>query len=361
MAWFLILWMVGVGGAVFLLLLGAALQRELWRWTYSAGAEVPPLVTVALVSVSAAALLGVVYLGWAAGQPELKVVRLFGARRPAQSEYNETRQALADISLAAGLKPPPGLFITPLPRNVNAVVVGRAPASAIVIVTEGMATRVPVSLQRAVFASLLGRFRNGGVGWTTLLYSLVWPMELFAEQVRSAFRDLVDDEGSTLLRMILGLVAVAGLPLVTLLSVSAFFWLVGFIRLFSASFQGAYRSLARSADADGMMLLKHPENAACALKTILPEDNWIPFGGRLNYLAYVRGDYAFEIGSEERDRLAQLTSLVGEATIDTVRLAPLPSAVPDVENPVMARADDPEVQERRARLRAQREESAART
>ena len=180
MTWFFVLWMLGVGGAVFMLTTGFHIQQAMWQLMRYWPASQPPLYGAPLYpSLIAAAFLGVAYVLWAARQPEVKVAQFYGARRPPQDEYSQTRQALAEIALAAGLGPRPGLFIAPLPHSVNAVAVGRTPASAIVIVTEGMATRVPVELQRAVFASLLGRFRNGGVGWTTLLYSLVWPMELF--------------------------------------------------------------------------------------------------------------------------------------------------------------------------------------
>jgi len=361
MIWFFVLWMLGVGGAVFMLTTGFQIQRSMWRLLSYWPENQPPLYWLPLyANLVVAACLGVAYVIWAARQPEFKVAQFFGARRPTQDEYSETRQALTEIALAAGLKPRPGLFIAPLPHSVNAVVVGRAPASAIVIVTEGMATRVPVDLQRAVFASLLGRFRNGGVGWTTLLYSLVWPMELFSERLWQGFQGLTDGDGFPFMQFGVAALAIATVPFVALASLPAMLWLVVFSKLFSASFTRAYRSMARSADADGMMLLKHPENAACALKTILPEDNWIPFGDRLNYLAYVRGDFAFAIGAEERDRLEQLSSLVGEPTIDAVRITPLAPALPDVANPVTAHAEDPEVQARRARLHADHVESAKR-
>lgn len=360
MLWFFLLWMLGVGGAMFFLVLGVVLSVGLWRWLFYARLTPLPLLTALIVSVALAALLGLMYVWWAWHQAEWTIAQLMGASRAPKSEYIETREALTAVSIAAGLKPRPGLFVAPLPRSINAVVVGRTPQSAIVIVTEGMARRVPHELQLAVFASLLGRFRNGGVGWTTLLFSLARPMESFAERLWDAYQWAIGESPGISLAHVLVLPLAALFPVMTAALLPAVWLLVIFAKLFTRSFTGAYMRMARSADAEGMMLLKHPESMARALKTIIPQDNWIPYGYQLNYLAYVRGHFGPETYAEEDCRLEQLISLVGEPTIEMAGPVELIPAPPDVASPLAAGMSDPEVQARRLRMQREREASAKR-
>lgn len=360
MLWFSFLWLIGVGGALYFLALGVAGSFTLWRWfAYTQWSPVP-LVGALIASLLLAVILGLAYVWWAWHQAEWKISQLMGARRPAQTEYVETRQALSAVSLAAGLKPRPGLFVAPLPRSINAVVVGRTPQTAIVIVTEGMARRVPYELQLAVFASLLGRFRNGGVSWTTLLFSLARPMESFAERLWDAYEQVIGESASIPLATLAVLPFVALFPVFSAALFPATWWLVLFAKLFSRSFTGAYLRMARSADADGMMLLRHPENMARALKTIIRRDNWIPYGYQLNYLAYVRGHFGRDSYAEEDYRLEQLISMVGEPTIELAGPVELAPAPPDIVSSVTAQAGDLEVQARRLRMQLQREASAKR-
>jgi len=74
------------------------------------------------------------------------------------------------------------------------------------------------------------------------------------------------------------------------------------------------------------MLLKDPEQAAAALKTVTSETTWLREGWRYLYLTYVDADAPSLFGHPSQvdsSRISHLSTLAFPAQADTIRLLPL--------------------------------------
>jgi len=248
-------------------------------------------------SAAIAVVLGVIFIAWAMDGREWRCLTKLGAHRTMPGECERARDALHEIALAAGLNPVPALYLIPDDESVNAVVLGRSAHSAAVAVTSGMAYRCPQDLQRAVFASLLSRFRNGGVGWTTVRYMLMEPISRFT--LRYTLPALWVALAFTVAGAIVLIIAATNLhPLVWRAVREDAFWViaggVGTVVALSvvgwvldASFRRNYAALVLSADAEGVALLREPAVMLAALKSLLSVNSWLAHADGLSYLAFV--------------------------------------------------------------------------
>lgn len=247
-------------------------------------------------SAVVAAVLGVLFIFWAmSGGREWRYLARLGARRVMPGECEKTRDALHDIALAAGLNPVPALYLIPDDESVNAVVLGRSAGSAAVAVTTGMAYRCPKDTQRAVLAGLLSRFRNGGVGWTTVRYMLMEPISgVIHKYGEASLLVLLLFEGTGLMAFsITGIIygtpspasrSVGSLLVAAIVAISAVVAVGG---VFDSSFRRNYAALVLSADTEGVTLLREPTVMLSTLRLLLSVNSSLAQADGFSSLAFV--------------------------------------------------------------------------
>lgn len=341
---FLVLWTVTVA-------VPTGIAFDTIRYLRSSGA--PPhladYVLAGVATVGIATLLGALYVNRVIRHGESRLLARLGAVPLPREGYPDTRDAAYAVAVAAGLPRPPRLYVLPMPHSLNALVIGLTPETASLVVTEGLASRAPRETQEAIFASLVCRYREGDVSWTTLLTALtqpVWAVEkLFYLAIGGIEHDITPRQ------VVLVVAGVALLPVTLLL-----LWVYLMARIFLASYHGAFRELALSADVEGLALIRSPEQMIAALKAVYAEDHFLPYGEEVYWLAYASGNELHGYWTEERHvRLEQLRSHLGEPVVDMIQPGKLDPARPEVPNPVTSRLNDPEVVARRERMRETRE------
>jgi heat shock protein HtpX len=203
------------------------------------------------------------------------LARLHASRVPV-GELPETKGALHDMSLAVGLRYPPPLYVLDT-TAVNAFVLGRRPESLAIGVTRGMVSLLTVDEQRAVFANLLARFRDGETLVATAAAALMSPVWVMRQ------RDMRADEDDTFLsaaeagQRARARATIDGNPLLFLFVFYVIAVVVTEFLYFGQMQQQILTSEA--ADAKGMLLLKDPRCMLTALEHALPEDNLVRRAG----------------------------------------------------------------------------------
>ncbi len=225
---------------------------------------------------------------------------------------------------------------------LNAFVMGRTTEAPVIAVTQALVERGDLRLKRAVFANLLARFRYDGVRWTTDLFKVMQPVRAMLATVNSAggqVRDLFDHD-ERIVGVVIALFAfwtyenvtgnfgidLVSLGLVLLAATLIAACMLTTLYALDRSYRGAHRRLIYSSDADGVMLLKDPELAAAALKTVTGETTWLREGWRYLYLTYVDADLPKLDGHPSKidgSRIHHLSALASPAQADTIRPLPL--------------------------------------
>ena len=264
---------------------------------------------------------------------ETVVLRRLGAERVSHGEEPETKRALHDMAVAAGFDHPPPLYMLDS-SAVNAMVVGRGPRTGAVAVTRGLARRLDIAEERAVYAHLLSRLNARDTAWATvstvLMHPLwVWkkryydvvpferpagstyagigiagPRSMVADSFMGGWRgapdgtEFSDMRGDTCLLFPPYVVAV----------VAAHYMMAGQ--------RAAQLRSAEFADAAGMMLLKDPQAMVSALEKVVREENHVSgCGGQYAQFFYAwTGDMST---NDERDpeyrRLVRIKQTLGAA------------------------------------------------
>lgn len=343
LAWFLTLWLLAVGVPIAAgsLTVGFLLAGNLSAsWT----------VVVFVFAVAVAVVLGCLYVEWASRHAETRLLARLDASPVERDRHPATRDALYAIALAMGLPRPPRLYLIPMRHSVNAVVVGLTPETSAIAVTWGLAERAPLDTQEAVLASLLCRFREGGVSWTTLIAVLTGPLGRTRERVAAIWRGFEANSGPKQVAIMLGTLVFFPLTI-------AFLWFSFVTGLFLRSYAASFKTLARSADVEGLALVRDPEQMIAALKAVYAADHHLPYAEEMDWIAYARGSELNGSWGEERlQRLEQLAQHIGEPIVEDIEPDSFAPAPPEVPNPVTARLNEPGVVARREYLRTTREE-----
>lgn len=295
-----LIWLIGVAISALTVLLPLDLLHRVHLGGNS-GSPLPrglaaPLAFVCLVGICTA----VAALSLAATLGERNLLRALNAHRITSADSPDTLSALHDMCLAAVVKPVPSLYVTTDPA-LNALIVGLRADTARIVVTTGLMERSSHSVQRAVFADLLARFREGGVGWTTNLAVLMQPVRMLLERWSDLTRPLRSTTGFSLVVVTTLISLLFAYVFGRLLWGPAFFWALMLLAAsvpasicclwatfacLDLSYRGAYRRLAFNADADSVMLLRDPAEAAAALTAITSQATWLVAGHRYAYLTY---------------------------------------------------------------------------
>lgn len=234
---------------------------------------------------------------------ELRLLDRLGARIAAGGELLDTKSALRDMSLAAGLPRAPQLYVIDTP-GVNAFVLGRSAERVRIGVTRGLLERVGPDSQRAVFANLIARVLTLDTLWATAVSAImgpVWAMraidfrrdeEVLGRPASRASSSL--DQWGVLGIVVYGVVVMA-------------------TELLSWYHREASWTAAEKADAEGMLLLKDPRSMLRAIEEVLERNNHVPSAGdAYSQLFFCWAGYGFAPEDDpELRRVARLREALG--------------------------------------------------
>lgn len=286
LAFFVALFLLAAAlGSALMLLLAFALVLLLtqdpvvWEWVVRNAA-----LSFAVVCGLGAALAGA-YVAVALTRSEKWLLRRFGAAIAPKGELLPTKYALKDMAIAGGFDVAPALYVMET-TNVNAFVFGKGRRRPVVGITRGLAERLTVDEQRAVFANLIARLRAGDTIWATGVTAIMAPLWDIRDRGLRADEDPSGIPARTVTVMTehgpktvpTGAVAARTLPVVAWL----FPVLVVFVIVSELIVFGHRRSQLRHAevaDAEGMLLLKDPRAMLSALEKCVRFNNYVPTAG----------------------------------------------------------------------------------
>jgi Zn-dependent protease with chaperone function len=267
---------------------------------------------IAKVTVAASVLAVSVWAGAALARCERTLLGRLGAEVPRPGTLEVTRSALKDMSLAAGFEHSPRLYVIETDR-VNAFVLGRTRARAVVGVTRGFAERLSREDQRAVFANLLARVLSGDTLWATAVSALAGPVWALRDaDLRRPQSTIAEDEAGESANAIRTVSARhIGPPLLGWWIFQTFVVVVTEVLAYWHQ-ELAWRA-AEKADAEGMLLLRDPREMLAALENVLARNNHVPSAGdAYSQLFYCWSGFGFAPESDpEARRVARLREVLG--------------------------------------------------
>ena len=254
---------------------------------------------------------GAIASAWAAFtllRSEKWLLKRLDAALVPRGEEIETKMALKDMAIAAGLPVAPALYLLDT-RSTNAFVFAARRRRAVVGVTRGFLTKLSIDEQRAVFANLVARLNSGDTITSTGITALMWPVHVWRMSRRTADDELMiktphetpsrqaDSDGNGLVLLL-------------------FFFGVGFAilsELVAAGHRRSQLSTAEKADAEGMLLLKDPNSMLDALRHCVELDNLVPSAGEaFSELFYCwTGASTNDDEDPEWERVARLREVLG--------------------------------------------------
>jgi Zn-dependent protease with chaperone function len=298
--------MVGAGGVF----VGLALLRGGETEFFTA---LPYLTAGALVL---GAVLAAVHVVRSLTRPEELLPGRFGAVPVQPGAMPRTESALHDMALAAGLRAAPPLWLIDDCERINAFAVGTDEGRTVVGVTGGFVDRLSPDDQRAVFANLMARVRADDIRWATVLSAVMGP--IWQQRARQLGDDKKLHEEPTWDNAMSG--GGAGAAAYAYPQGIAGVFVLGFLGVIltealMAGHERAGLASSEKADAEGMLLLKDPEQMLDALANVLEANNTVP-GAMEAYSALFYCWAGFGYAPEEdpeMERIGRLREVLGAA------------------------------------------------
>lgn len=223
---------------------------------------------------------GAVASGWAIYtllRSEKWLLKRLDATLIPRGEHLDTKMALKDMAIAAGLPVAPALYLIDV-SSTNAFIFAARRRRAVVGVTAGFIAKLTVDERRAVFANLIARLKSGDTITSTGVTALMWPVQAWRSYRQQSDIDAIDaamlsgasdptdptssDEASgVVLYLIFGI----GFAILS--------------ELIAALHRRSQRTTAEKADAEGMLLLKDPQSMLSALSHCIELNNLVPSAG----------------------------------------------------------------------------------
>jgi Zn-dependent protease with chaperone function len=290
----------------------------------------------------AALVIGSAWVAYAMLRSEKRLLAHLGAVLTPTGEYQETKFALKDMAIASGFEHAPPLWVIADCARVNAFAIGRTHQTAVIGVTQGFVDALPADEQRAVFANLMTRLRNGDVRWATAVSALVGPIwRLRDADLRRGDEGPMGVEPSAVAGATWGYTGDRGAG-GALIYFVLYAFLIVITEVLLIGHQRSTMLTAEKADAEGMLLLKDPRSMLRALEGVLEADNTVPRAGETYsnlFYCWAGFGYAPEDDPEFR-RVARLREVLGvEGLVDSPRVA-VPDNANDLVGPAAPRIDD---------------------
>jgi Zn-dependent protease with chaperone function len=253
----------GYGDAVSLL--GAVTSWEAFLLVAGVGTLLVALYTLLMLSRSEKVLL-----------------RRLGAERVQRGQQRETKRALYDMAIAAGMEHPPPLYMLDS-SAVNAMVLGRDPRHGAVAVTRGLAAKLDLEEERAVYAHLLTRLNARDTTWATVSTVLMHPLWIWKKRYSDvvSYREPAEARRHWAISYVDGLRRIENGDSVSSMGGDPLLLFPPYVVAFVVAhymFEGqrrAHRESAEFADAQGMLLLKDPRAMLRALEKVIREPNHV--------------------------------------------------------------------------------------
>lgn len=271
-----------------------------------------PYLIAGALAIGAA--LAVVHVIRTLTGPHRKLPKLFGAVRSDTGTMLPTKSALHDMAVAAGYRYAPPLWVIPDCDRINAFAVGLSERNAVIGVTKGFAERLSQDSQRAAFANLMARLKAGDTMSATAISAIMGPIwSSRAKELRKQ-----EEKDDPVVQMVLSdgtrlggedqAAGVLGALVIGVLSVIV-------TELLMAGHERAALVASEKADAEGMLLLKDPEQMVRALHDVLDANNTVPGAGEaysMLFYCWAGFGYAPEDDPEMR-RIDRLREVLGAA------------------------------------------------
>lgn len=264
---------------------------------------------LSLAALALGAILAVIHVLRTLAHPERKLPGLFGALPCQQGMLPETESALHDMAIAAGFARPPRLWLIDDCDRINAFALGMNEGATLIGVTRGFAERLSTEDQRAVFANLMARVKAGDTLWATVLSAIMGP--IWAQKSDQLMRQNAPEDEPTWADALSGGALEGGARENPEGVIGVF--VLGFLgvvltELLMRGHERAALAAAEKADAEGMLLLKDPEQMVTALNDVLQANNTVP-GAMEAYSALFFCWAGFGYAPEEDPEMARLGRL----------------------------------------------------
>ncbi len=260
-------------------------------------------------------------------------------------------RAVAEMSIAGGLPQPPSLLLLDVP-SVNACAIGASRKRPIIGVTRGFLDRFTQGEQQAVIATLIARITRGDILVGTALAALMGPLKLLRDISKAPKGGVaaVDagcsngcSDGCTDLDGCGDLdgcldagdgdgCAGAILLIVFIVVVAALTWLAITIAAWLVTMWGRalHRTGQEKADAEGMLLLRHPQPMLSALRKAISSSNEIADGDpSYDGIFYASTSGTAAIDKVERRRYDRLREVLGVEGLAAVLPGPDDASDPE--------------------------------
>lgn len=307
---------------------------------------------------------GALHLQDALSRPLRLQLHAMGAKWVEFEQMRETRSALRDMAIAAGVTdPPPDLFVLDS-TGVNAFLIGRTGHQPLCVVTKALVRQFSADEQRAVFANLMSRYLAGDVQWATAVSAAMSPLwrwrdrDLYGgrspEPVREQYTYVAGDtrgvrylstvfeadtdhgERATLTMLGLGPLGLGAYAVAVIVS-----------ELVMSGHRSSQLIAAEKADAEGMLLLKEPVVMLRTLRKAVEADNRVRLGVPMYAgLFYIwAGDGLADDDDPEWQRVEHLRQVLGvegveDREAEARRLVAESVALAEVLPPPVTRADE---------------------
>lgn len=275
------------------------------RWMLAAGPWRPYLL----------ALIGsAIYEAWAVTRSERWLLRRLSATLIPKGEALGAKMALKDMAVACGLAVAPSMHLLETP-NVNAFAFKAPGRRPVLGVTSGLLERLSVDEQRAVFANLTARVISGDTLVSSVVASLLAPLNRFRSHRLRAL-----DAEDRLIRDALEARKYSssessqsgGLP-ASAFFIPVLFPLIVAGEILAAAQRRSHLVASEKADAEGMLLLKDPSPMLSALEQSVRLNNNVSLADEtLGDLFYCwTGDSTDDESDPEWRRVARLREVLG--------------------------------------------------
>jgi Zn-dependent protease with chaperone function len=218
------------------------------------------------------------YMIWALTRDARWFAHRLGATLVPTGELLETKMALKDMAIASGYPVAPAMWVIET-ANVNAFVFGRGARRPIVGVTRGLTERLAADEQRAVFANLMTRLKEGDSLWASGVTALMAPLWHIRKRQLVADEDILGGSRDTNMRE--GVVAIgqarAGVAVLGAFAIAVLFTIVA--EFVAYGHRMSQLKHAEVTDAEGMLLLKDPRSMLSALEKSVRFNNFVPTAG----------------------------------------------------------------------------------